>query len=84
MALILLFPLSFLYYGRGGTLSEPYLGGANVDAGPTFVGSAGVITTSATRGYYLHGILDERWLARCGEFACIALLALMILLAVTL
>jgi hypothetical protein len=81
MAMVMLFPLSFVYYGRGVKVVDPYLGGANVHGTNRFIGSANQPQAVAIQNYYLHSLFSESWLARWGMISSAALLALMLGLA---
>jgi len=81
MGFILLFPLAFLNYGRGVKVVDAYLGGANLQGGLRFTGSANQVQDVALQNYYLHSVLDEGWLFRWGVLCCAVLLATMILQA---
>lgn len=81
MVMIMLFPLSFINYGRGVKVMDAYLGGANVHSSIRFLGSANQVEDVAMHNYYLRTVLDEGWLTRCGILCCSAILLLMVLLA---
>jgi len=78
MALILMFPLSFLHYGRGVKVMDAYLGGANLQSSVRFRGSAMAVEEVATNNYYLRGFFSESWLTRCGVVCCTALLLIIL------
>ena len=84
MALVMLFPLSFLSRGRGVKLVDPYLGGANIQGGPGFTGSGGAVENVALHNYYLGGVLNEVWLSRIAVAGGALLLAVMLVLALLL
>jgi ech hydrogenase subunit A len=81
MVMILLFPFSFLNYGRGVRVTDAYLGGANLGSSTRFVGSANQEQTVTINNYYLRNFFDEAWLSRWGIRAAAACLVLMIGLA---
>jgi ech hydrogenase subunit A len=81
MAMVMLFPLSFIYYGRGVKVVDPYLGGANLHGTNRFIGSANQPQPVAIQNYYLHSLFSESWLARWGVISSAALLAVMLGLA---
>jgi ech hydrogenase subunit A len=84
MTLVLLFPMSFLNYGRGVKVVDAYLGGANVEThggSVKFIGSGGQVTAAETNNYYLRGLFSEAWLARAGIYSCALFLALMMWMA---
>jgi ech hydrogenase subunit A len=78
MVMIMLFPFSFINYGRGVRVTDAYLGGANVQSSTRFLGSGSAEHDVTTNNYYLHGFVSEPWLARCGVMCGTALLALMV------
>jgi hypothetical protein len=82
MAVVMLFPLSFLSRGRGVKLVDPYLGGANIQGGPGFAGSGGAVETLAMHNYYMGGMLNEVWLSRTAVAGGAALLAVMLAFAI--
>jgi len=81
MVMIMLFPLSFINYGRGVRVTDAYLGGANVHSSVRFLGSGNAVQEVAINNYYLRGFFSEAWLARWGVICGTALLAVMIALA---
>ncbi|MFO1499728.1 MAG: proton-conducting transporter membrane subunit [Verrucomicrobiota bacterium] len=81
MLMVMLFPLSFLNYGRGVRVTDAYLGGANLHGSTRFLGSSNQVQQVAIGNYYLHGFLSESRLARWGMIGSSALLASMFLLA---
>jgi ech hydrogenase subunit A len=81
MALILLFPITFINYGRGVRVTDAYLGGANVQSSTRFLGSANAVQEVAIGNYYLHNVFSETWLSRWGVIGCSVLLAIMVILA---
>jgi len=81
MVLVMLFPLSFLSRGRGVTLADPYLGGANIQGSPRFTGSGGTIETMTMHNYYMGGVLNEVWLSRVAVAGGAVMLALMLIFA---
>ena len=64
MVMIMLFPMSFLHYGRGVKVMDAYLGGANLQSSVRFRGSAMAVEEVAIKNYYLRGFFSEGWLAR--------------------
>jgi len=81
MAMVLLFPLSFIGYGRGVKVVDAYLGGANVQNSVRFLGSASAVENMTMHNYYLHSLFDETWLSRCGVIGSVAVLAIMLVMA---
>jgi len=78
MAMVMLFPLSFLHYGRGVKVMDAYLGGANSRSSVRFLGSAQQVVPVTMNNYYLRDFFDEAWLARGGAACGTALLAIML------
>jgi ech hydrogenase subunit A len=82
MVMIMLFPLSFINYGRGVRVTDAYLGGANLHSSTRFLGSGNAEHAVTTNNYYLHGIVSEAWLSRCGVLCSTALLILLVATAI--
>jgi ech hydrogenase subunit A len=82
MAMIMLFPLSFLHYGRGVKVMDAYLGGANLQSSVRFRGSAMAVEEVAINNYYLRGFFSEGWLARSGVICCTVLLLIILATAI--
>jgi ech hydrogenase subunit A len=78
MVMIMLFPLSYINYGRGVRVTDAYLGGANVPSSARFLGSGNAEHEVVTNNYYLRGVVSEKWLARYGVLCSVVLLALMV------
>jgi ech hydrogenase subunit A len=78
MVMIMLFPLSYINYGRGVRVTDAYLGGANVPSSARFLGSGNSENEVATNNYYLRGVVSEAWLTRYGVLCSAVLLALMV------
>jgi len=81
MVIVLLFPISFIHYGRGVKVVEPYMGGANLPSNVGFLGSAGATQSAVTHNYYLRALFNEAWLSRWGVIFCAGLLAAMVVVA---
>jgi ech hydrogenase subunit A len=81
MAMVMLFPITFINYGRGVRVTDAYLGGANLHSSTRFVGSANSVQNVTIGNYYLHNILSEAWLSRWGVVGSAVLLAVMFLMA---
>jgi ech hydrogenase subunit A len=81
MLMVMLFPLSFLNYGRGVKVLDAYLGGANVQSSVRFLGSGNQVQEVAMNNYYLSSCLSEAWLAKWGSVATTVLLVLMLAVA---
>ncbi|HHY85506.1 MAG TPA: NADH-quinone oxidoreductase subunit L [Verrucomicrobia bacterium] len=80
MALVVLFPVAFIRYGRGVRVADAYLGGANADDSAHFRTTADSIATVAMGNYYLNNLFDESSLSRWGVAAATTVLAAMLLL----
>jgi len=81
MAMVMLFPLSFMNYGRGVKVVDAYLGGANVHSSVQFRSIADSVQDVEIGNYYLRNIFSEAWLSRWGVIGCAALLVAMLTLA---
>ncbi len=82
MALVLLFPITFINYGRGVRVTDAYLGGANVHSSTRFRTTADGVQEVTIGNYYLHNIFDETRLSLWGVAGSAVLLGVMFLLAV--
>jgi ech hydrogenase subunit A len=82
MAVVMLFPLSFLSKGRGVKLVDPYLGGANMRDGSEFSGWCGQAETVTLHNYYMGGVLNEAQLSRLAVAGGAVLLAAMMVFAI--
>jgi ech hydrogenase subunit A len=78
MVMIMLFPLSYINYGRGVRVTDAYLGGANVPSSARFLGSGNAEHEIITNNYSLRGVVSEPWLTRYGVLSSTVLLALMV------
>lgn len=74
LALVSLFPLSFVAYGRRVKVLDPFLSGANVGSPVHFRGAAGEIHEMAMRNYYFADFLGEERMYRAGVIAGVILL----------
>ena len=77
MVVVMLFPLSFLSHGRGVKLVDPYLGGANLQGGPSFAGAAGEVENVTLHNYYMTSIINEILLTRVAGLCAVGLLLAM-------
>lgn len=82
LALVMLFPLSFLNYGKNVRVVDPYLGGANNNTAIGFTGSAGAVQSMGMRNYYMEGIFGEAQLARLGITTTVIFLLVMLGVAI--
>jgi ech hydrogenase subunit A len=78
MVMIMLFPLSFINYGRWVRVTDAYLGGANLRSSTRFLGSGNAEYDVTTNNYYLRGVVSEKWLTRYGVLCSVVLLVLMV------
>ncbi len=81
MAVIMMFPLSFINYGRGVKVMDAYLGGANLHSSVRFLGSANRTEDVVFRNYYLKNLFDEARLSRWGAGCTGVCLAIMLVTA---
>jgi ech hydrogenase subunit A len=81
MAMVMLFPFSFISYGHGVKVVDAYLGGANVHSSVRFLGSASAVENVTMHNYYLRSLFDETWLSRWGVIGSAVLLAVMLVMA---
>jgi ech hydrogenase subunit A len=81
MAMVMLFPISFMGYGRGVKVVDAYLGGANVHSSVRFRSTADSVQDVAMGNYYLHNLFSEAWLSRWGVIGSALLLVAMLTLA---
>ena len=82
MVMVMLFPLSFINYGRGVKVMDAYLGGANLQSSVRFMASQNKRQDVSLGNYYLRNFFDETQLARWGNLGATMVLLLMILAAV--
>jgi ech hydrogenase subunit A len=78
LAMITLFPLSSLNYGRGVKVVDAYLGGANTSSNVRFLGAAGQEQDMVIKNYYFRDILSEPRLLRYGVLLGTSLLLLLL------
>jgi ech hydrogenase subunit A len=81
MVMVMLFPLSFINYGRGVRVTDAYLGGANAQSSVRFLGSGNAVEEVTMHNYYLRGFFSEAWLSRWGVVCSAILLAAMVAVA---
>lgn len=79
MVMIMLFPLSFINYGRGVKVMDAYLGGANVQSSVRFMGSGREVQAVTMHNYYLREFFSEQGLTRAGVLASALVLAVLLL-----
>ncbi|MDD5130406.1 MAG: proton-conducting transporter membrane subunit [Candidatus Omnitrophica bacterium] len=66
LAMVMLFPLSFINYGKRVKVVDAYLGGANIHNNIQFRGSANAVKSMAMHNYYLEGYFNEVKLLKFG------------------
>ena len=82
MAMVTLFPLSFLHTGPRAKVMSAYLGGANLEhSSVRYRGGSGTPRDLTLENYYLRTLIPEASLVRWGTVACAALLGVILLLA---
>jgi ech hydrogenase subunit A len=81
MAIVLLFPLSFLNYGRGVKVMDAYLGGANLHSSVQFRGAVGEVQKVSMHNYYLREFWNESWLFSSGVMCTAGILVVMLVLS---
>jgi len=81
MVMVMLFPVSFMGYGRGVKVVDAYLGGANVHSSVQFRSTADSVQDVAIGNYYLRNMFNEAWLSRWGVIGSTLLLVAMLTLA---
>lgn len=82
MVMVMLFPLSFINYGRGVKVMDAYLGGANMQSSVRFLGSGNQAQDVTMNNYYLRDFFSEAWLSRWGVRSAAAMLGVMLGLAI--
>lgn len=82
MAMVTLFPLTFILHGDRQKVMDAYLGGANVQGSISYRTMQGGVQDVAMKNYYLGDFFEETRLVRWGTASCAALLCLMLALAV--
>lgn len=82
LALVMLFPLTFISYGKNVKVVDPYLGGSNTPAAVAFTGSAGAVQTMSMKNYYMAPAFGEARMARLGVILTILSLIVMLWAAV--
>jgi len=78
LALVMLFPLSFINYGKRVKVVDAYLGGANVNNNVQFRGSAGAIKNMSMNNYYLQDYFSEKRLFKFGVIITVVLVIAML------
>jgi len=70
LAMVMLFPLSFINYGKKVKVVDAYLAGANIETSTRFRGAGGSIKDMAMKNYYLDKYFGEAKLYRFGILFC--------------
>lgn len=79
LGMVMLFPLSFLNYGKRVKVVDAYLGGANTPTGTAFYNSFGADSDMGMRSYYLKNYLKEKQILWAGIIGCLILMAVALL-----
>lgn len=79
LAMVMLFPLSFINYGKRVKVVDVYLAGDNTDKGTAFYDSFGVGRDMQMRSFYLVNYIKENKLFRVSVTVCVILMAAVIL-----
>lgn len=78
LAMVMLFPLSFINYGKRVKVVDAYLGGANINNNVEFRGSAGSVKSMSMYNYYLEYYFNEKKLLKFGVIISIVLVIAML------
>ncbi|MDP8261779.1 MAG: proton-conducting transporter membrane subunit [Candidatus Ancaeobacter aquaticus] len=78
LAMVLLFPLSFYYYGKKVRVTKPYLGGANTESDNQFYGAAGSIKNMSMENYYMQNYFGAQILSKPSVIITLILTLLMV------
>ena len=70
LAMVMLFPLSFINYGKRVKVVDAYLGGANTETGIRFRGASGSVKDMQMKNYYLEKYFGEVKLYKFGALIC--------------
>ncbi len=82
LAMVMLFPLSFINYGKNVKVTDAYLGGANIDSSVRFRGAVGSDYDMELKSYYLDNYFNEARLMKVGVAVSSILLVVLILIAI--
>jgi len=80
LGLVILFPLSFINYGKNVKVVDAYLCGANTGDGTQFTSVAQKPCQMQMSNYYLEKYFGEKLLSTCGVLSTIVLIAVMFIL----
>jgi len=78
LAMVMLFPLSFINYGKRVKVVDAYLGGANINNNVQFRGSAGATKNMSMHNYYLEDYFGEKRLLKFGMVISVVLVVAML------
>jgi ech hydrogenase subunit A len=78
LAMVMLFPLSFINYGKKVKVVDPYLGGANAFNPTQFYGALGRVRDMEMKNYYLDRYFSEPRLLKFGSILCVILICIML------
>jgi len=78
LAMVMLFPLSFINYGKKVKVVDAYLGGANAYNSTQFYGALGRVRDMEMKNYYLEKYFGERRLIKFGSVLCVISIAIML------
>jgi ech hydrogenase subunit A len=79
LAMVMLFPLSFINRGKKVKVVDAYLAGANTPKGTAFINSFGAASEMEMGSMYLQSYFNERFLTRSGAAVTLALMLLALL-----
>ena len=75
--MVLLIPLSMLYYRKDRRHLAPYMGGRATNADMQFMGTFGVYKSATMHNYYMENLFGEAKLMKVGVTLCTGLIVLM-------
>lgn len=75
--MVLLIPLSMLYYRKDRRHLAPYMGGRATNADMQFMGTFGVYKSATMHNYYMENLFGEAKLMKVGVALCTGLIVLM-------
>ena len=76
IAMVLVLPLTLVYFGKKDKIVPVYLAGANTDDNMRFLGSMGQVKDLSMKNYYMENYFGEKKLALIGVLITSALLSL--------
>jgi ech hydrogenase subunit A len=82
LAMVMLFPLSFINYGKRVKVVDAYLGGANIETSTSFRGAGSSIKDMEIKNYYLEKYFGEAKLYRFGILFCSIFLVFMFMVLI--